>query len=563
MVLTIADSGMEAVERSESPGVSAPVPHRREAQQDRAAAPASLARDRHLARQRVLARRRRVLVGLLATAVLVPALAALAGPVPALVTASLVVAVTLLYLGQLIRLRNREAAHQLAGPVPPDWPEAEELWALLGQPRGAKTLAGAEHREAAPALLDRWAITQVLWAGVGGWLVNVGLSLAECLVGGTSCRRLRLALLRPLTSFLASMHRRGFRTVAVSAAATVAATGLGAAASAAPAPTSLAGAASTPASTYTVQPGDTLWGIAQRFSTTVDSLVEMNGIADPNLIYAGQVLSLPGVTASSGETGATPSTYTVQPGDTLWGIAQRFSTTVDSLVELNGIADPNLIYAGQVLLIGSGEEEGPATATTAPPATTTTPTTTTTTPPVESTAPPATTTTTLPPTTTTTTPPVESTAPPATTTTTLPPTTTTTTPPVESTAPPATTTTTLPSTTTTTTPPVESTPPPATTTTLPSTTTTVGTSPSGGSGNVSSGEMAVLTCIMQKESGGDPSAVNPTSGAGGLFGFLPSTWASLGYTGLPENAPASEQWAAAEQLYAEDGTAPWAGDDCG
>lgn len=77
--------------------------------------------------------------------------------------------------------------------------------------------------------------------------------------------------------------------------------------------------------------------------------------------------------------------------------------------------------------------------------------------------------------------------------------------------------------------------------------------------------MAFLSCIVQAESGGDPTAVNPSSGAGGLFQFLPSTWAGLGYSGLPQDAPVSEQWAAAEALYAQEGSAPWAGqgDGCG
>lgn len=65
-------------------------------------------------------------------------------------------------------------------------------------------------------------------------------------------------------------------------------------------------------------------------------------------------------------------------------------------------------------------------------------------------------------------------------------------------------------------------------------------------------------CVIARESGGDPTAVNPSSGAGGLYGFLPSTWASLGYSGLPEYAAVAVQNAAFEKLYAEDGTSPWA-----
>ena len=69
-------------------------------------------------------------------------------------------------------------------------------------------------------------------------------------------------------------------------------------------------------------------------------------------------------------------------------------------------------------------------------------------------------------------------------------------------------------------------------------------------------------CIIQRESGGNPHAVNPSSGAGGLFQFMPSTWASLGYYGAPQNASVATQYGAFQKLYAEMGTSPWAGDGC-
>jgi len=77
-----------------------------------------------------------------------------------------------------------------------------------------------------------------------------------------------------------------------------------------------------------------------------------------------------------------------------------------------------------------------------------------------------------------------------------------------------------------------------------------------------SGGTGFEACVIAHESGGNPSAVNPTSGAGGLYQFLPSTWAKLGYAGQypggAQTAPVSVQRAAFEQLYAEAGTAPWA-----
>ncbi|NLF28953.1 MAG: LysM peptidoglycan-binding domain-containing protein, partial [Clostridiales bacterium] len=106
--------------------------------------------------------------------------------------------------------------------------------------------------------------------------------------------------------------------------------------------------------TYTVVRGDTLSGIAARFGTTVAELVRLNNIANPNLIFPGQVLII-----SEGTTPPpTGQTYTVVRGDTLSGIANRFGTTVAELVRLNGIADPNLIFPGQILIIREGS--GPA-----------------------------------------------------------------------------------------------------------------------------------------------------------------------------------------------------------
>jgi LysM repeat protein len=104
---------------------------------------------------------------------------------------------------------------------------------------------------------------------------------------------------------------------------------------------------------YTVQPGDTLWSIALRFGTTVEAIAQLNNISNPNLIFPGQVLLIPGTTLPPTQQ------YTVQPGDTLYRIAQRFGVTVDEIVRLNNISDPNLIFPGQVLLI-------PVTSTPAP-----------------------------------------------------------------------------------------------------------------------------------------------------------------------------------------------------
>jgi LysM repeat protein len=69
------------------------------------------------------------------------------------------------------------------------------------------------------------------------------------------------------------------------------------------------------------------------------------------------------------------------------------------------------------------------------------------------------------------------------------------------------------------------------------------------------------SCVIQAESGGDAGAVNASSGAGGLYGFLPSTWQGLGFSGLPENASVAEQNAAFQKEYAQSGSSAWSAYD--
>lgn len=112
----------------------------------------------------------------------------------------------------------------------------------------------------------------------------------------------------------------------------------------------------------TVQSGDTLWGLAREYHTTVASIVSLNDIANPNLIYPGQVLRIYQVQKrNSYVDNATTTYYRVVSGDTLSAIALRFHTTVDNLVRLNNIANPNLIYPGQLLVISYGKESSNAT----------------------------------------------------------------------------------------------------------------------------------------------------------------------------------------------------------
>lgn len=96
--------------------------------------------------------------------------------------------------------------------------------------------------------------------------------------------------------------------------------------------------------TYVIQPGDTLSGIAQKYGTTTQILAELNGISNPDLIYSGTTLRVP-------ENSSSAKYYQVQPGDTLSEIAAKFGTTTGALAALNGISNPNLIYAGTTIQI--------------------------------------------------------------------------------------------------------------------------------------------------------------------------------------------------------------------
>lgn len=94
---------------------------------------------------------------------------------------------------------------------------------------------------------------------------------------------------------------------------------------------------------YRVKAGDTLSQIALRYGVTVNSIINSNNIKNPNLIFVGQILKI-------NESNYQKS-YIVKRGDTLSGIAYKYGTTVNKLVRLNGIKNPNLIFIGQKIII--------------------------------------------------------------------------------------------------------------------------------------------------------------------------------------------------------------------
>lgn len=98
---------------------------------------------------------------------------------------------------------------------------------------------------------------------------------------------------------------------------------------------------------HIVRRGETLNSIAQLYGTTVDVISKANGIVNPNYIWVGQSLTIPGgATAPSGG-----QTYVVQRGDTLSSIAVRFGTTAWAIAYANNLPSLNIIYVGQTLQI--------------------------------------------------------------------------------------------------------------------------------------------------------------------------------------------------------------------
>ena len=105
--------------------------------------------------------------------------------------------------------------------------------------------------------------------------------------------------------------------------------------------------------TYTVQSGDTLWQIANKYGTTVQEIANINRIANPNLIYPGQVLQIleNSTVAGKEERGTGSIVYTVKSGDTVSKIAMAYGVTVNHIVEINDIQNANLIYPGEKIRI--------------------------------------------------------------------------------------------------------------------------------------------------------------------------------------------------------------------
>ncbi|MGH9061225.1 MAG: LysM peptidoglycan-binding domain-containing protein, partial [Acidimicrobiales bacterium] len=253
------------------------------------------------------------------------------------------------YLATVARMRRLAVEREMSVAFGAPGLEGES-WADLEREL-ALSLADRHIDRVLEATPPRGAVARFVLASLLGLVLAPVVAVIHLACGDLSDLRRRGILDRLVRAQrYGRVQSRRVLTVSAMATAGVAGAGIATGASAGASPSGFTAAApaqaSQPAtaapSSYRVRDGDTLTDIAAEYGTSVSSLAASNGIADPNVITEGQVLTvhLP--------------RYHVVPGDTLTSLAGRFGTTVSSLASGNGIADPDRIPAGGTLQVGGG-----------------------------------------------------------------------------------------------------------------------------------------------------------------------------------------------------------------
>ena len=106
--------------------------------------------------------------------------------------------------------------------------------------------------------------------------------------------------------------------------------------------------------TYTVEPGDSLSAIAQETGVAVEELMALNSLSDTSLVIGQKlVLSGPTPTVTQAVTQAVPLNVTVEPGDSLWSLSERYGVPVGALSSANGLRSDEMLTVGETLTIPS------------------------------------------------------------------------------------------------------------------------------------------------------------------------------------------------------------------
>jgi spore germination protein len=92
---------------------------------------------------------------------------------------------------------------------------------------------------------------------------------------------------------------------------------------------------------YVVEPGDSVWKIAESYHVPPETIIEANGLVNPDALVVGEALVIP----------MEDAVHIVQPGETLWSIARSYGLSVQDLLQNNSIVNPDSIYAGQAIYI--------------------------------------------------------------------------------------------------------------------------------------------------------------------------------------------------------------------
>jgi LysM repeat protein len=106
---------------------------------------------------------------------------------------------------------------------------------------------------------------------------------------------------------------------------------------------------------YTVQRGDTLSEIARDHGVSLSDVIELNELANPDLIRPGDVILIPGVD------GSPEQTHVVAKGESLFKIAGVYGSSARAIAEANSLTNPDLIQPGQQLLIPATRKKSPGT----------------------------------------------------------------------------------------------------------------------------------------------------------------------------------------------------------